>query len=261
MDLSLNGKRAIILGSSQGIGRSVAIELAQLGAEVTLVARNREKLHQVLAELPGDESVHHSYIELDLSDHDALHDSLEKVAWANPVHILVNNSGGPQPGLASEASPEEFASAIQGHLMAYQMFVQTLLPGMKEAGYGRIINILSTSVLQPLRGLGVSNSLRAAVANWGRTLAAELGSYGITVNNILPGMTQTERLDALFKHRASVAGLTVEQVENLHIQAIPAARFGKPEEIAASVAFLASPAAAYISGISLAVDGGRLACQ
>ncbi len=261
MDLSLHGKRALILGSSQGIGRAIALELAGLGAEIILVARNREKLHQVLAELPTCDSINHSFVELDLFDQDALHDSLEKLAWANPVHILINNSGGPKPGLASEAAPDEFANAIQGHLMAYQMFVQTLLPGMKSACYGRIINILSTSVLQPLRGLGVSNSLRAAVANWGRTLAAELGQYGITVNNILPGMTRTERLDSLFKHRAGAANLSVEAIENINLQAIPAGRFGKPEEIAAAVAFLATPAAAYISGVSLAVDGGRLACQ
>ncbi len=261
MQLSLLGKRAVVLGSSQGIGRAVAIELANLGAEVILVARNREKLHQTLADLPVVEGLQHSSIELDLADHDAVRESLMTLAWANPVQILINNSGGPAPGQAADASPEEFANAIYGHLMAYQMFVQTLLPGMKAEGYGRIVNILSTSVIQPLRGLGVSNSLRAAVANWGRTLAAELGQFGITVNNILPGMTRTDRLESLFNHRAAAAGTTVEAIEKLNLQAIPANRFGKPEEVAAAVAFLVTPAASYISGISLPVDGGRLACQ
>ncbi len=261
MLLSLTGKCAIVCGASQGIGRAVAMELASLGAEVILVARNREKLHHLLAELPAPERQSHSCIELDLTDHEAVRESLLTLAYANPVHILINNSGGPPPGTAADASPEEFANAIHGHLMAYQMFVQTLLPGMKAEGYGRIVNILSTSVIQPLRGLGVSNTLRAAMANWGRTLAAELGSFGITVNNVLPGMIRTERLESLFKHRAEAAATTVEAIEKINLQAIPASRFGKPEEIAAAVAFLASPAASYVNGVSLPVDGGRLACQ
>jgi 3-oxoacyl-[acyl-carrier protein] reductase len=261
INLSLTNKRAVVCGSSQGIGRAVAIELASSGAELILIARNREKLEQLKVELHAAPGVVHAIYNVDLSDYESLREVTLELASNAPVHILINNSGGPKPGPVAEATPSRFADAINGHLAAYQILVQALLPGMRASGYGRIINILSTSVIQPLRGLGVSNSLRAAVANWGRTLAAELGADGITVNNVLPGMTRTERLDSLFKFRAESAGVSVEQIEQNTLQYIPAARFGRPEEIAWAVAFLASPAASYINGISLPVDGGRLACQ
>lgn len=261
MNLSLIHKRALILGASQGIGKAVAFELAGLGAEVTLIARNRERLIDAVAGLLKSAGQAHSWIELDLGDHEAVRDKLLELTAAAPFQILINNSGGPPPGQVIDATPEDFHKAFHGHLFTYQMFVQALAPEMKTLGYGRIVNILSTSVIQPLRGLGVSNSLRAAMANWARTLAAELGEFGITVNNVLPGMTSTERLNSLFANRAAVQGIAVEEVGNSYLKLIPAGRLGKPEEVAAAVAFLTTPAAAYITGVSLQVDGGRLACQ
>jgi len=261
LNLSLHAKRALVTGGSQGLGLASALELADLGAEVLLVARDKAKLDKALSTLSAAHGVHHSAYVLDLSDRQAVAQFASTIAAGSPISILVNNSGGPPPGPAVAAKPDDYISAIEGHLAAYQLLVQAVVPGMRAAGYGRIINILSTSVIQPLRGLGVSNSLRAAVANWGRTLAAELGGDGITVNNVLPGMTRTERLDRLFQFRAQAVGQKVEEAEGLALQYIPAGRFGKPEEVAAAVAFLASPAAAYINGVSLAVDGGRLACQ
>ncbi len=178
----------------------------------------------------------------------------------DPVHILVNNTGGPPPGTVIEARPEEFTTAFAQHLICNQILVQAVVPGMQAAGYGRIINIISTSVKQPIAGLGVSNTIRGAVASWAKTLASELAPFGITVNNVLPGMTRTQRLDSLIASKAEKTGKTIEQITQEMIREIPAGRIGMPHEFAAAVAFLASPAASYITGINLPVDGGRTLC-
>ncbi len=261
INLSLVGLRAVVGGASQGLGLAVAQELAASGAEVVLLARNREKLERVVADLPASGKARHSYHSVDFDDEPAVRAMAADLAEGPVTHILVNNSGGPPPGSICDAPPEQFIQAFARHVVAYQILTQAVLPGMRESGYGRIINIISTSVILPIRGLGVSNTIRAAVANWGRTLADEVGRDGITVNNVLPGMTRTERLESLFKHRAEQIGISIEQVEHLNLQAIPARRFGKPEDLAGVVAFLASPAGAYISGVNLPVDGGRLAVQ
>ncbi len=261
MKIDLSEKSAIVCGSTQGIGRAAALELADLGATVALCARNETTLQEVLRELPRRQSQEHRLLVADFDHPDTLRESLAAhAAGAPPVHILVNNTGGPPGGAASEARPEEFLSAFSRHLICNQILTQALVPGMKSAGYGRIINVISTSVKQPIRGLGVSNTIRGAVANWAKTLADELAPFGITVNNVLPGATNTGRLSALIASKAKTAQKTATEVAAEMQAAIPAGRFAAPEELAYAIAFLASPSASYITGINLPVDGGRTSC-
>lgn len=261
MNLDLTGKHAFVAGSSQGLGKACAIELAMLGCSVTLIARNGEALAKVCEELDRSKNQRHDYIVADFFHPFVLRELVsEYLSHHTPVHILVNNSGGPAPGSVFDARPEEFTTAFAQHLICNQILVQAVVPGMKVAGYGRIINIISTSVKQPIAGLGVSNTIRGAVASWAKTLAGELAPFGITVNNVLPGMTKTGRLDALIKTRAEKSGKTIEQVTHEMIAEIPAGRIALPHEFAAAVAFLATPAASYINGINLPVDGGRTLC-
>ncbi len=258
MNLDLSGKTAIVCGSSQGIGKACAIELAKLGANICLIARNEQRLSEVRIELTTEGEQRHDLIAVDFSAPNDLKKAIENYLQQNSdVHVLVNNTGGPPGGPAFEARPEEFLQAINNHLICNQILAQAVVPGMKKTGYGRIINIISTSVKQPLNGLGVSNAVRGAVANWAKTLANELGQFGITVNNVLPGATETVRLEAIIKNNASKTGKTEKEVADQMRQSVPMKRFGQAEELANAVAFLASPAASYINGINLPVDGGR----
>lgn len=261
IDLKLQGKNAIVCGSTRGIGRAVAGELAQLGAAITLIARNEESLQDVLKMLDHQHGQKHSYICADFSHPNDLKAKVEKFVQEHPpVHILINNTGGPPGGEAIAAEPGAFLEAFSKHLVCNQILAQALTPGMKAEKYGRIINIISTSVKQPIKGLGVSNTIRGAVASWAKTISEELGAFGITVNNVLPGYTKTRRLQSLVEARSQKTGKTVPELEKEMIAIIPARRFGEPEEVAMAVAFLASPSAAYINGVSLAVDGGRTGC-
>ncbi len=258
MNLDLTGKHALVCGGSQGIGRAAAIELAALGADVTLLARSRETLDSTLAALPrAHPAQRHATIAVDMGDHVDLRAKVEATMNAHPVQILVNNSGGPPGGPAHAASPDAFRAAFEQHLIGAQILVQTLLPGMKASGYGRIINVISTSVKEPIRNLGVSNTIRGAVASWAKTLAGELGAHAITVNNVLPGYTQTQRLDQILADRTRATGRSAAEIEQAMLATVPAGRFAKPAEIAAVIAFLATPAAAYVNGINVPVDGGR----
>lgn len=256
---SLNGKRALVCGSTQGIGRASAEALAEAGASVVLLARNQDRLAATRQALPAPGGAAHEVLVADLSDPAALRTTLLRYLESHPaIHVLVNNTGGPPPGPALDATTDAFLAAFTGHLLAGHTLVQCLVPGMRVAGYGRVINIVSTSVREPIRGLGVSNTIRAAVAGWAKTLSRELAPSGITVNNILPGSTRTGRLESLIASRATAPGATVESVERAMQAEIPLGRFAEPREIAAAVAFLASPDAGYITGVSLPVDGGRL---
>jgi 3-oxoacyl-[acyl-carrier protein] reductase len=261
MNTDLSGKRAIVCGSTQGIGKAVAEELAGLGASITLLARSEDKLKAVQAELPTAAGQEHHYVVADFTRPDylksAVHAYLEKIAV---VHILLNNTGGPPAGKLYEADPDDFRRAFEMHIVCNQLLVQAVLPKMQQAQYGRIINIISTSVKEPIPGLGVSNTTRGAVASWAKTLAAELGPMGITVNNVLPGSTNTDRIWALVKSRAEAQGKSEEEVAGAMKAQVPLRRFAEPSETAAAVAFLASPAAAYITGVSLPVDGGKIGC-
>jgi 3-oxoacyl-[acyl-carrier protein] reductase len=257
MNLDLTGKTAVVCGSTQGIGRAAAHELASLGARVILVARDEEKLKKGITELPSAHSQQHGYLVADFAHPQSVEEAIASFVQHDSAHILVNNTGGPNPGPAIDASIDAFRQAFNAHLICNQLLAQALVPGMKEAGYGRIINVISTSVKQPLPNLGVSNTIRGAVANWSKTLAMELGRFNITVNNVLPGATQTERLTAIIDGRADRTGRTSAEVSQEMIDEVPMRRFAQPAEIAAAVAFLASPDAAYITGINIPVDGGR----
>lgn len=258
MDLNLTGKNALVCGSTQGIGKASAMELASLGANVTLLARNEEALKAVVNELPNNGSQKHNCIVADFATPDYLKVIINHFMESNPpFHILVNNTGGPKGGEIIKADTSEFLTAFSNHLICNHILVQALVEGMKSEGYGRIINIISTSVKQPLNNLGVSNTIRGAVANWSKTLANELGRFGITVNNVLPGATATGRLSTIIENKSKASGKSIDEVEEEMKSEIPARRFAKPEEIANAVAFLASPAAGYINGINVPVDGGR----
>lgn len=255
----LTGKRALACGSTQGIGYGCAVELARLGAEVVLAARNDEALQRVRGELGTEAGQKHHYLCVDFSNPEAVRDKVAAFIQAHgPIHIVVNNTGGPPAGPIFDAKPDEFKTAMNNHLICNHMLAQAVVPGMKQAGYGRIINIISTSVKCPIPGLGVSNTTRGAVASWAKTLASELGRFGITVNNILPGYIGTARLRSLNERRSRDAGVSVEELEKRLLAEIPAGRFGTAEEVGAVVGFLASPAAGYVNGINLPVDGGRL---
>ncbi len=259
---SLSGRRAVVCGSSQGIGRASAELLAERGAAVTLVARDRQALEAVRGKLAAPADQAHHVVAVDFSDTDALRAAMEHhVAEVGPAVILVNNTGGPPGGPLTEATADAILDAFTKHLLASQTLLQVLLPGMKAAGYGRVINVTSTSVIAPIPGLGVSNTVRAAMSNWARTLAYELGPFGITVNGVLPGFTDTGRLRSLIEARATREGRPAEDIESAWKASVPLRRFAEPREIAEAVAFLASPEAGYVTGVNLPVDGGRTAVQ
>ncbi len=262
MDINLKGKKAFVCGSTQGIGRAAAIELANLGASVVLLARNENSLKQVKDELNQSQNQQHDFIVADFSKPDELKNKVAEYLENNnqPVHILVNNTGGPPAGKAIDAQLQEFINAFQNHLICNQILVQSLVEKMKAEKYGRIINIISTSVKQPIPNLGVSNTIRGAVASWAKTLAGELGEFGITVNNVLPGFTRTQRLQSIIENKANKTGNSIERVEAEMKGETPAKRFAEASEVANAIAFLASPAASYINGVNLPVDGGRTGC-
>ncbi|NND63826.1 MAG: SDR family oxidoreductase [Flavobacteriaceae bacterium] len=257
MNTDLTNKNALVCGASAGIGKASAIELASLGATVTLVARNEEKLKGVLSELSSEKGQTHDFLVADFNNPEDLKEKMIVTTHQKNYHILINNTGGPKGGPIFSAEVSEFTKAFSQHLVCNQILVQNVVPGMKQEGYGRIINIISTSVKQPIDGLGVSNTIRGAVANWSKTLANELGSFGITVNNVLPGFTATDRLDDIVANAARKFNTSEEEAAQRMRGFVPAKRFAKPEEIAYAVAFLASEAASYINGINVPVDGGR----
>ncbi len=251
-------KIAVVCGSTQGIGKAIAFELARQGIRVVLVGRNEDGLRTVYQELSALYGPQPMPLKADFSRPNEV--KLAIAAWVsqgNVAHILINNSGGPKSGPIVDAAPEEFLSAFNQHLICNHIMTQALIPGMKAAGFGRVINIISTSVKQPLANLGVSNTIRGAVANWSKTMANELGQFGITVNNVLPGATHTGRLEEIAGVRAQKTGETMEEIFIDMGKESPMKRIAQPEEVAAAAAFLASEKASYINGINLPVDGGR----
>ena len=258
MNLDLTGKTALVGGSTQGIGKEVAKELAKMGATLILAARDEQKLKTALGELDRALGQEHSYLCADFSKPDSLEKEIKAlVSKGVVVNILVNNTGGPKGGPALNAGVDEYLAAFKLHLICNQILASNLAEGMKASKYGRIINIISTSVKAPLKDLGVSNTVRGAVANWAKTLAGELGPFGITVNNVLPGATNTTRLDEIVTKKSKDSGKSKEEVMQAMASQVPLGRIADPREVAAAVAFLASPAASYINGINLPVDGGR----
>jgi 3-oxoacyl-[acyl-carrier protein] reductase len=257
MDISLTGKRAIICGSSAGIGLATARELSFNGASCILFARNAAELQKVVSGLPKPYDQKHRFMVVDFSQPAQVEEAVKKIVGEGEVEILVNNTGGPKAGPILNATSEDFENAFRQHLVCNQILVQAVMPGMRLKNYGRIINIISTSVKTPLSNLGVSNTIRLAVAAWSKTVANEIGSFNITINNVLPGLTETQRLQGLIRHTAESMNREMDIVQSQMKESIPLKRFGKPEEIANMIVFLASPAASYINGTNIAVDGGR----
>lgn len=254
MTINLEGKKALVCGSTQGIGLAIAKELAALGAQCILFARNETSLKNAVAQLDGQG---HQYAVADFAEPDTVRKVVLEISSKQPIHILINNTGGPAAGMIAEEKEENFEAAFRQHIVNNHILAKALIPGMKMEQYGRIINIISTSVRIPIANLGVSNTIRAATASWAKTLSNEVAAFGITVNSILPGFIDTQRLRSLIKANATASGNTEQVVEDAMLKTIPANRFGQASEIAAVAAFLASPAASYINGVSIPVDGGK----
>lgn len=255
MQIDLRGKTALICGSTQGIGWATAKLLSTAGANCILVGRNEAALKGLLPQLSGNGS--HSFELADFSKTNEVEAMISRLKVKAPIHILINNTGGPKAGTALDAQPDQFLAAFQQHLICNHLLATALVPGMKEQGYGRIINIVSTSVRIPIANLGVSNTVRAAVASWAKTLSNEIGAWGITVNSVLPGFTDTQRLKSLIHSNSQQSGISEDELANSMKLSIPAKRFGTAEEIGNVVVFLASPLASYINGVSIPVDGGK----
>ncbi len=249
------GKHALVCGASQGIGLAAANQLALLDADVTLLARDATRLQQAAAQLPGKGQKH--WLAADLDERDGAEASISKHVANHPVHIVINNTGGPPAGALLDATDQDFLVPYGRHLLMAQRILRLTLPAMRDAGYGRIVNVLSTSVREPIPNLGVSNTIRATMAAWAKTLSRELPP-GVTINNVLPGFTDTPRLASLAEANAARQGSTADDVRATWLASIPEGRLGHPDELGATIAWLCTPAAAYIRGQSLAVDGGRL---
>ena len=258
MDLDLSGKHALVCGGSEGIGRAAAVELAALGADVTLLARREDVLREAVAALPCSASQQHDFLVADVAHTVALGEAVAMRVAQRPVHILVNNTGGPPGGSAHSADVAAYLDAFNKHLVASQALLQAVLPGMRAARWGRIVNVISTSVKEPIANLGVSNTVRGAVASWAKTLSRELGADGITVNNVLPGYTRTQRLDQILSDRSIATGKSRDEVAVAMLASVPAGRFAEAGEIGGVIAFLCTDAASYINGVSITVDGGRM---
>lgn len=257
MDISLKGKFALICGSTQGIGFATAKVLATLGANCILMARNEDSLKKAVQQLSTEQGQQHRYHIADFSEKGQIETTINQLVADTRISILVNNTGGPKSGPITEALISDFELAFQQHLIGNHILSKAVIPGMKALGYGRIINIISTSVKTPLPNLGVSNTIRAAVASWAKTLSNEVGKFNITVNNVLPGLTEIARLTSLIEQTAKIQQSAPHDLEKNMMNTIPMARFGKAEEVANVIAFLASPAASYVTGTSIRVDGGR----
>ena len=255
--LSLKDKNALVCGSSKGIGKAVAYTLAELGANVIMMARSADKLSRITSDLPKPQGQEHEFIAADFSKKEEVVERVESLLSHKNIHILINNTGGPKSGPLLKAEEDEFTQAFHNHVIISQTLTQLLVPGMKESEYGRIVNIISISVKEPIAGLGVSNTIRGAMGNWSKTMAGELGPHGITINNVLPGYTKTDRLQSIIEKKAENEDLSVDEVKIRMKRNVPLRRFAEPEEIAMAVGFLSSPAAAYINGINVPVDGGR----
>jgi len=257
MNLSLEGRNAIICGSSQGIGYAIAEELALMGANCILLARNEESLQTAITQLDTSLRQQHSYRVADFSNPENVMTVIETIVQEQNVHILINNTGGPPAGMIVDSKPEQFLQAFNQHLICNHILTTAVIRGMKKEGYGRIINIISTSVKIPLKNLGVSNTIRGAVASWSKTMANELGQFNITVNNVLPGFTKTQRLESIVKNTSHKKGRAIEDIEKEMQEEVPMKRFGEAAEVAAVAAFLSTSAASYVNGVSIPVDGGR----
>ena len=257
MDLGIRGRVALVAASSRGLGRAVAEELAAEGCDLIMCARGHDALREAADAIRARSHVRVAAIADDLSDPRGVETVLATGTHeVGPVDILVTNTGGPPAGPFEQHSPEAWAEAVRQNLDSVVNLVRGVLPGMKERRWGRILNVTSIAAKQPVDGLMLSNAVRAAVTGFARTLANEVAPFGITVNNVLPGYTRTQRVDELARRRAAQAGTSVEEAVAVWEREIPMGRLGEPREFGAMVAFLASERASYVTGTSIPVDGG-----
>lgn len=258
MVISLKNKNALVGGSSGGLGKSIALQLALSGANVTLLARNEEKLKTVLSELSKIEGQVHQYLVADFSDFDNYKKIISNYFEHYRVDILVNNTNGPKAGCVLEKTDDDFQQAFNMLFQTVQFTTSLALKHMQQNQWGRIINLTSRTVKEPVDTLVLSNTIRAAVTTWGKTLSNAVAKDNITVNNILTGNFDTERLKQLFQLQADALGKSLEEFYESTTKQIPAQRLGRPEEMANVVTFLASEQASYITGTNIAVDGGLI---
>ena len=256
MQISLQHKTALVGGATQGLGKAIAAQLAASGATVTIMARNEEKLANVAKGLPTPYLQAHNYLVVDFSDFAGYKQHLDQFFRHHHIDILVNNTNGPKAGTVLDNDEYDYQSAFNQLFQTVQYTTGLALPHMQQGGYGRIINLTSRTVKEPVDNLALSNTIRAALVAWGKTLSRAVGKYGITVNNILTGNFDTERLTELFELQAQNSDRTLEEITRRAEADIPVQRLGRPEELAAFVTFLASEQASYITGASIPVDGG-----
>ena len=256
MDIVLTGKKALVGGSTRGLGKAVAMQLAECGAEVTLLARNEEKLKAALADLPVPAGQKHGFLAADFSDFDSFQRVVSGYFANRGTDILVNNTHGPAAGGVTEKSIADYQAAFDTLFKTVVFLTSAALPSMQKNGFGRIINISSLSIRQPIPHLALSNIIRPAVSAWAKSLSSEVARYGITVNNILTGYFDTERINEIYSGQALKLGITLEEHKARMARDVPARRFGKPEEYGYLAAFLASEQAAYITGANIPIDGG-----
>jgi len=253
-DNILKGKTALVCGASKGIGRATALMLARAGAQVIICARSSQELDILSKEMHGD---NHITLSLDLENISLLETEINKLIKQQPIHILVNNSGGPPGGPLLSNTVDDFDGPFKRHLYAAHTITRILTPIMEKEGYGRIVNIISTSVREPIDNIGLSNTLRGAMGSWSKSLSRELKPC-ITINNILPGFTDTDRLGSLAESISTRTGDSIEDVQDKWMNSVPIQRLIDPFETGAAVTWLCLPSSGAIRGISLAVDGGRM---
>jgi 3-oxoacyl-[acyl-carrier protein] reductase len=258
MIVSLENKNALVGGSTQGLGKAIAMQLAECGATVTLMARNEEKLRNSVNDLKAASGQKHGYLVVDFKNLEEVKVKVRNFLSHNPVDILVNNTNGPEPGNALEMHPEDYQKAFDLLFQTVCFTTLEALPYMQNNNFGRIINVSSTSVKEPIRTLVLSNSIRSAVVSWAKTLSFEVAKYNITVNSILTGNFDTERMRNIISHQAAEKSMPADEVHAMRVGSIPAKRFGKPEEYGFLAAFLASDYASYITGASIPIDGGLM---
>jgi 3-oxoacyl-[acyl-carrier protein] reductase len=258
MKIIFENRNALVGGSTQGLGKAIAIQLAECGANVTLMARNEAKLKKVLQELNTGAGQKHSYLEVDFYDLVNFKKTVAGFLKNHQVHILVNNTNGPEPGSVLEKNLPDYQAAFDLLFQTVCFTTLEVLPGMQKNKYGRIINVSSLSVKEPIQNLALSNTIRIALITWAKSLATEVAKDNITVNTILTGNFDTERLNHLISLQAKAKNISEEEMKKSRMDAIPMKRFGSPGEYAYLVAFLASDYASYITGTNIPIDGGLL---
>ena len=258
MEIDLTGKFALVGGATNGIGKAIAIRLAASGASVCIMARNKSKLEKVVNELDRSRNQKHKFLEVDFSNYNLFSKSIKYFFETNHIDVLVNNTQGPEGGSALEKSIDDYQSAFD---LLFKCAVKTsllALTNMRDKKWGRIINVASISVKEPLNYLVLSNSLRSALVTWSKTLSVDIAKFNITINNVLTGYFNTERLKQLNSKKAEKLGINISTIEDKIKDTIPMKRFGDPEEYANLVCFLASEKSDYITGINIPIDGGFL---